>query len=161
VIKQTLEQEVRTWGELGSPQITKRYVLKHGQVFDRIGTMHYKMGPHGQCFQNAYRLAEMHPELTYCEGFGMSETFGWPLLHAWCVAENGLVVDNTWRHTDVQYMGVKFEFEELSGIILCQEMYGVFGVDFENHKYLFEKDPELKLIATQLGQRRKELFDGL
>lgn len=86
--------------------------LHHGQpAFTRRGDAlpgPYAAGAPGRCFDNAYQLAEQHPELDYVTGFATSGFL--PVEHAWCQTSGGAVIDPTWATLsfgdDLHYLGV-------------------------------------------------------
>ena len=70
-----------------------------------------KRGRQKQCYENAYALLAQHPTLTYCEGFVLAEGVRIPVEHAWCIDEEGNVVDNTLRDPSIAYFGIPFDRE--------------------------------------------------
>jgi hypothetical protein len=87
--------------------------------------------PANQCFQNAYHLAFASNDLTYCEGWGDPGRDGL-FLHAWCVNEQGKVVDPTWHrdsgYEPASYLGVRFPLSLVEASITANDYYGVFCV---------------------------------
>ena len=76
-----------------------------------------------ECFSNAWHLAS-ETGLTYVEGFAFNVMF--PMLHAWCVDQEGNVVDPTWKTPeDCQYFGVPFSMEYVNRIIFKRKRFGV------------------------------------
>jgi len=77
-----------------------RFLIAHGQVF--APSPRPEDTPQGtmrDCFANAFRLATDEPaHVTYYEGVG--KVTDWPLVlpHAWCVDQQGRVIDPTWHH---------------------------------------------------------------
>ena len=63
-----------------------------------------KAGVIKQCFDNAYKLAKRRG-WRYVEGIAHGVVI--PMHHAWCVDDNGNVVDNTWREVGESYCGVE------------------------------------------------------
>jgi hypothetical protein len=84
-----------------------------------------------QCFANATHLALSLPHLTYVEG--KVSCHGVPLDHAWCVDEEGVVVDTTLRPAVdgggmahiTEYFGVPFRADYLRKAILVNGCYGL------------------------------------
>lgn len=86
-------------------------LLQHGrfwtprQLPSHIPHMTPKM-----CFENAFRVASRRKNLRYVEGVAMGVII--PVHHAWCVDEDGNVIDPTWASTQTDvgeaYFGVTF-----------------------------------------------------
>jgi len=77
-------------------------------------------------------LVDRDPSLTYVEGFATTGLI--PVLHAWNVTSDGVVVDNTWRWDKYRpegYCGIRFPLETVNRIILRKETYGLLE-DWEN-----------------------------
>lgn len=73
------------------------FVLQHGEWWDeRPLPSEYEYGLPKLCHTNAISAAVLHG-LTYVEGYGMMAEIGLPILHAWNVDSEGLIVDTTWR----------------------------------------------------------------
>ncbi|MFD7661319.1 hypothetical protein [Streptomyces sp. NPDC059788] len=74
-------------------------LLQHGRRFrpaplpDHVAPM-----PNRQCYMNAARYAEDHPEeqLLYAEGFARMRRMDLDPTHAWCVRPDGTVLDPIW-----------------------------------------------------------------
>ena len=81
-----------------------------------------KRGEPRQCFKNAFLLA-LENGFTYCEGYANS-VVPLPLMHAWCVDKNGIVIDPTWEDGK-DYFGVEIPMEIANRIILKSGHYGV------------------------------------
>jgi len=129
------------------------FVLKHGAEYE------YAPKPKGirwgtvkQCFKNAHQLALWHPELTYCEGYGYSLI---PTPHAWCVTEDGKVVDNTWRPHDGAplYFGVAFPLEVVNRAITLSGHYGVLQ-DWKNDYPLLQQPYTPEAAIARLKELR-------
>lgn len=85
------------------------FLWKHGRNFPARAEDHnYPKGEPNSCFNNAWNLAMLHPELTYCEGYAMSVI---PMHHAWCVNRQGEVIETTWDEHGADYFGVAFKTE--------------------------------------------------
>jgi GNAT superfamily N-acetyltransferase/2'-5' RNA ligase len=81
------------------------------------------------CFKNAMELAMAVDDLTYVEGFGMSDVGGgtlFPTHHAWCVDAEGNVLDPTWPD-GVAFYGVPLHTEDVVEAVMDQGYYGVLG----------------------------------
>ena len=85
-------------------------VLEFGRAFaPQPKAKEIRWGKKKRCYDNAFDLLGLHPELTYCEGFVLAGPALFPVEHAWCVDEAGKVVDNTLREPGVGYFGIPFD----------------------------------------------------
>jgi len=82
-----------------------------------------RRGKMKECFRNAYLLALSRPYMTYCEGYAVGNGL-MPVMHAWCIDENGQVVDVTWKDGK-DYFGVPFKISYVSRIIRAKNSYGI------------------------------------
>lgn len=106
------------------------FVLRHGTF--RPGrelpeAYRHLIGPESCCFANAEAAAQADPSLRYCEGYATSG-FGTPILHAWCLAPDGGVVELTLptiREERERYQ------TRLHLPFLPTEHWGYYGVDFD------------------------------
>lgn len=79
------------------------------------------------CFRNATRLS-LERKLRYVEGFATSLI---PTFHAWCLAEDGTVIDPTWRYPERSaYRGFVIPRATLLKQLVKTKCYGVLGTDF-------------------------------
>ncbi|MBO2462667.1 hypothetical protein [Actinomadura violacea] len=62
-------------------------------------------GRPGRCFDNAARLARL-TGLRYTEAFTLPDVALVPLPHAWCITDDGTVVDPTWPTPGLAYLSV-------------------------------------------------------
>lgn len=156
-----IEQEIREdnarWAALGRFSVLHHFILRNGEVMQpRPLDPTVPCGAPKQCFANASRLADARSDLVYVEG--LARATGLPLLvhHAWCVDQEGHVVDNTWEHPALcRYMGVRFEALELAEWQLRLGFYGLLdtGVGL-NTELMFSKDLELaELAGSAFGGR--------
>ncbi len=90
------------------------FVLREGREYEpsRLSLSSFAPGRPGRCFENAAQIASENPSLVYVQGFAWNVV---PCEHAWCVDEQGRVVDPTWGHqTDwhqLRYFGVALRIE--------------------------------------------------
>src|SRR5260370_41935925 len=83
------------------------FVLREGRFFeqqprpDSITLRHI-----GECFRNAF-LTMMRTGLQYAEGYAVTGSKH-PVLHAWNVDAEGLVIDSTWEPVGSIYLGIVF-----------------------------------------------------
>jgi len=62
------------------------------------------------CFRNAWVLQDRRTGLSYAEGLAEADFCpGTWIHHAWCVTDDGVVVDPTWRHPGLSYFGVRLD----------------------------------------------------
>ena len=84
----------------------------------------YKQGKPKLCYMNAYHMSQRYG-LQYVEGLATPDFADIPIEHAWCVDENGNVVDNTWPIPGTAYYGVPFEDTFVAEVLSETGMYGV------------------------------------
>lgn len=145
-VRDYLEKMVEMHAEIGHPALMERFVLRNGTFSDRLGPAGpYK--PTKQCFKNAFELAQRRQELTYVEGYGLDAHIGLAMHHAWCVNNEGAVLDNTWRvrgrEGQLTYVGVPFTTVEAARVILKNKVYGLLDPGMINIELMLEKDPGL------------------
>jgi len=96
-------------GFIPSDLLLISFVLKYGQAFEAARRPKgMRKGRAGSCFINALLLAmDEHFSYTYVEGYGCSE--GHFVHHAWCINDNGEVLDRTWdKPEECSYFGIPF-----------------------------------------------------
>jgi hypothetical protein len=82
------------------------FVLREGRFFTprpQLGDI--RCGAAGEPFLNSLRNASAK-QLTYVEGYAVTESSSTPVLHAWNSGGDGFVVDTTWHPVGVAYLGV-------------------------------------------------------
>jgi hypothetical protein len=90
-------------------------LAQHGRLFtpQRLPGKHrYRTAR--ACFGNCLHLAMKGTGLRYAEGLAVpadAGAAGFPIHHAWCVDEDGRVLDPTWRTPGLVYFGVLFPFD--------------------------------------------------
>lgn len=110
--------------DIGGHSCLEEFVLKNGREFTyQPRPKHIKLGTIRQCYKNAARLAMRNRDLTYVEGYA----FGvFPVLHAWCVTKEGIVIENTWKEDMcVSYYGVPIKTKYLMHCLYKHQYYGV------------------------------------
>lgn len=100
-------------------------VLHEGKHF--AGTPLPKQFKHGKmklCYMNSFYLAEKESnKLIYCEGIATGII---PVVHAWCITHDGIVVDPTWRDSEkCDYWGIPFRMEFVIYTMLKTKVFGV------------------------------------
>lgn len=78
----------------------------HGRPFDspKIKKMRHCLPQ--RCFNNALMAMTSRYDLTYCEGYAMGPI---PLHHAWCLDQQGRVLELTWKTPGTAYFGLAFD----------------------------------------------------
>jgi hypothetical protein len=131
--------------------VYSRFMLTHGRDY-QIGPDTYKgrRGARKQCFMNAAKLALRNSKLTYVEG--KVACYGLPIDHAWCVTDDGFVVDPTVRNGDdghiSDYFGVPFHVSYLAAAIRENNSYGLLDYFYAN-----KTAPKLYELGLEKGQR--------
>lgn len=101
----------------------EEFVLANGKRFKLNSSLVVKRGKQGECFKNAFHLAESG-DLIYVEGYATIKQIGFPFSHAWCVNDKNEVVDPTWGDGK-EYYGVIFDLDYVRKIILKRGKFGV------------------------------------
>lgn len=101
----------------GYGDYTHSLILEHGKFWTpRDLPVNVTAGRLGECFRQARELSMLRPEcFTYVEGYAYSRKDRcYPVHHAWCVDQDGNVVDPTWSQPSVGvFAGVPFRDEVL------------------------------------------------
>jgi hypothetical protein len=88
----------------------------------------YPQGLPGRCFINAYRLTRCYSELRYVEGVAI---YLWDFkAHAWCVTEDGEVIDSTWLNKGFAYEGIVFPRPLINRIVLETGFWDMTALDW-------------------------------
>ncbi len=129
-VQDFLATVVRSRKQMGGPDwpycCAEDFVLQEGREFEATPLPEdIQRGEMRRCFQNAHCLALSNVELSYTEGFAFQVAY--PMLHAWCVTDDGKVVDPTW--SDGQgYFGVPFDQKFACEFVHQQGRYGLIDV---------------------------------
>jgi hypothetical protein len=95
------------------------------------------------CYRNATMLAIKDPTLTYVEGYALGGFF--PMEHAWCVDQYGMVIDTTWEFPAAsQYYGVPIATSYVRSRILAKDSYGII-FDWESGYPILDEDTNVWL----------------
>lgn len=97
------------------------------------------------CYQNCFQALWNYPELSYCEGFAVSNEVLIPIAHAWLVNDDSLVVDPTRNEdfTDCTYFGVVFTKEFVRKTAIKTKYYGILdNYRVDKHQILQEGFPK-------------------
>jgi hypothetical protein len=112
----------------GDPENIHHFLLRRARRFEwRALPADVAKQPDKECYSNALDLATLR-DLTYCEGFAHNSLI--PVLHAWCVTDEGVVIDPTWQeHEDrtPEYLGLTFDTTKVITHLLRQKYHGVLA----------------------------------
>ena len=120
------------------------FILQHGIPFEATDLPEqYELGTPQECFSNAFRAADTHWNLIYCEGYACGVI---PVHHAWCVdQETRSVVEVTWeRENTFGYYGIPMNFHYVKQTIFRKETYGV--IDDWKDEWPILKDDKSKWL---------------
>lgn len=107
-------------------------LVAHGRAFTPSAPPKgYRMGPMGQCYANAGRLASSMDDLFYCEGYALKDGIPMPLAHGWCCDKDGRVFDPTWRLVS-EYFGVAFKREYFRTRMFETKTWGILFEDWQH-----------------------------
>lgn len=85
----------------------------------------------GSCYRNAWALASRAAGLRYVEGYAATPLSPLPVLHGWCVNDDDVVIDPTWKDpANSAYYGVVIPQDVLGAMMYAVRYYGFFGNDF-------------------------------
>lgn len=102
------------------------WLLKHGkpmQTSSRARPVGIRKLANKLCYSNTYRRAVEH-NWRYCEGYAHGSVI--PVWHAWCLDDNGFVVETTWKETGSAYLGVVLPEDLLHEVMMETRYYGLF-----------------------------------
>ncbi len=152
----TLHRQNEAWRMLGCPNLL-------GELIERAGTFYpgakrpkgMRKGRAKGCFENAGKLVMNSVDWKYVEGYAISERLGILIHHAWCLDENGIVVDSTWKDPQhCQYMGIPFSDAQLCQQLVKNGVWGVFDIGYGfNVKLMREICPEIEPVIDTLLER--------
>lgn len=124
-----------------------------------------RRGPLGECFRNAFRLAQ-NCDLRYAEGWAGRYI---PVHHAWCVDADDRVIETTWRwnpsYPAVAYFGVVINISYMYRLLLLTERYGVLApwstCDMETYPLLVDDPSEWAVdrVRRERTRRRRAAID--
>ena len=113
----------------------EEFVLKNGRHFLwQPLPKGIQFGKYKECFYNAFQLASRYHKFIYVEGYAL---FILPMFHAWCIMEDGTIVDPTWReqhnhNPEPEYYGVPFSLDYVLKTVGGRKRYGVID-NWEHH----------------------------
>lgn len=137
-VVQSVEQMALLYSSNNQKKNFYQFVLDHGKEYTgRRLPSDYRQRTPKECFKNAAELA-LETGLTYVEGFLFRFV---PIHHAWCIDENGNVIDPTVMDPqDCEYLGVPYDLDFVLDFITKAGYYGIMfnaaGGD------MFDKSPE-------------------
>lgn len=99
-------------------------LLKHGRAwYIGKGTFTGRRASRKQCYMNAYALADNNQNLIYTEGWCWSRFY---LAHAWCIDQDGQVIDPTLREA-TGYYGIPFKWDFVRATASRTKVYGIIS----------------------------------
>lgn len=119
------------------------FVSQHGKAFgDPIPDHPAKADPWTKklCFMNA-ALASQRYGLIYVEGFATLDGLPIPIHHAWCVTEDGGIIDYTWDTPGDSYFGVPFDQAFVVDCALTSKYWGILDNPNPNMRGVYREDP--------------------
>ena len=146
-IREHFEAREKAFG----PNPVTRFMLTEGREFPFTkGSFAGPRGTPKECYANAAHLAIWNKKLTYCEG--QVHTI-MPIEHAWCIDEDGVVVDPTLdtdgRVGDIHgYFGVPFRTDYLKRALMANKVYGLL-----DYFYAGKTAPKLYELGLEAGQQ--------
>ena len=99
------------------------FLLDTALQWDETAEPDEPRGELGDCYYNAWTLAEAR-NWEYAEGYATTTELGVPLMHAWCIDDEGRVVDPTWSD-GANYTGVVIPVDIVRRVMVDTEVYGV------------------------------------
>lgn len=124
------------------------FVLKNGREWTiTANSFKGKRAKAKDCYRNAYQLT-LGKGLTYCEGWALHVI---PIEHAWCIDDQGNVVDPTWSSGE-SYFGVAFKTSAVLRAATETGVYGLFGDYKRKHPILrgeFGTREDLSLLNSR------------
>ena len=117
------QMELQTWmwriGKLrkmnpgiNMPETADEWLLRHGKPMnERLLLPERLVHPKSkQCYLNAYSLFRRRKNLHYCEGNVYMDDCPIPVMHGWCVNDQGLVLDpSVGNDCGIVYFGVQYQ----------------------------------------------------
>jgi len=149
VMRRSCETEPALRGKERLYVCVEDFLLQNGRAFNGVEPLPQGMrrGKDHECYKNAFLLMGMHPSLTYVEGVAVSTERSVPTHHAWCVDEQGRVIDPTWPNGR-SYFGVPFTREY---VLATYTAIGRLGV-------IRNMEQGFPLLATKIKGFREEKF---
>lgn len=100
-----------------------QFVLDHGKEYPLKFRTLLRRGPLKQCFNNAFRMAKAK-KWKYAEGWATNII---PVQHAWCVDDEGNIVETTWAEDGLSYFGVEIPLGIVAAVARSTGCIGVFA----------------------------------
>lgn len=96
-------------------------ILELGQEMKPAITSEELRGKPKNCYDNCQTFAFLKPELTYCEGFAISNSTDLTISHSWLLDESGIVIEVTWEDPGRAYLGIAFSTTFVESILKQRE----------------------------------------
>jgi hypothetical protein len=146
-IREYFEAREKAFGE----NIFTRFMLTAGREYPFTpGSFAGARGTPKECYSNAAHLAIWNSRLTYVEGLVHTIM---PIEHAWCIDEDGTVVDPTLDLTGRvgeihAYWGVPFRTDYLKRALRANGVYGLLDIFYSG-----KSAPKLFELGLEAGQQ--------
>ncbi|WP_274916963.1 hypothetical protein [Streptomyces sp. WZ-12] len=102
-------------------------LLEYGRVFrPELAVPVSEPGPARRCYHNSAEVS-VAEGLTYVEGFASSF---FPTEHAWCVNEDGALLETTWESVGTSYVGLPVKWKVPYLVIDANEFFMDGGLLF-------------------------------
>ena len=150
-----LSEGFRKLGSMPGAWATEEFILRKGTLFKNPGNPEWvPMMEMKQCFRNAALLAYQRPGLKYAEGYIFRYM---PILHGWCVDDEGNVIDPTIHDYDGDYLGVSFTLDEYFLETKKTNTASVLNTDYGiNIDLMLRMDPTLAELDPHLLEWQKQ-----
>lgn len=135
---------------LASDREDWRYASYEELVLD-YGTLYTEArvevsGPIKECFTNAWHAA-MDNGWLYVEGYANSII---PVAHAWCIDDEGVVVETTWEQAGSEYYGVALDPRWVGKVAAETGYWSVFGNDWMRKCVLLREGIPIEAMAVEV-----------
>ncbi len=111
-------------------------LLTEGQEWKGAEARVEILGPMKNCYGNAGTAALSRDGWSYVEGYATSFM---PIHHAWCLDQDGVVVETTWPEPAEEYLGIIIPLPRLRQSLLETGYTGVMPSDYLNQHRLLKE----------------------
>lgn len=124
-----------------NPKSSQRLILENGLSFLKRITPSPFRGVPKSCYQNCTSALWEYPELSYCEGFGISDDVPIAISHAWLVDDKSQVIDPTCNEDapESTYFRVVFTKDFVRGVATRTRHYGILDNHYVNRYQILQE----------------------